>query len=255
MAERRKIQRFGWQRDLPDARDLVLENQKLGHMLPESVDLRDKCPPIVDQLELGSCVGNSVASAFRFEQMRQKAPNWQPSRLMIYFDARDIEGTSDFDSGCQIRDAIKSVVGHGVCPETDWPYDIARFAERPPPIAYSTAMNNQALQYRRIGYFLNSMISCLAGGLPFLVGFTVYESFESKKVTSTGVVPMPTDKERVVGGHAVLCVGMDQLKKTFLVMNSYGTGWGMDGYFTIPFDYLTNENMAGDRWCISKVES
>jgi len=253
MAKQRNIKRYGWTPDLPDNRDKVFEYMKLGH-LPDFVDLRDKCPPVVDQLELGSCVGNSIASAFRFEQMRQKAPDWQPSRLMIYYNARDLEGTEDYDSGSQIRDGIKSIADQGVCPETDWPYDITKFAERPPPSAYTTGLNNQAISYRRVGFSLHSMIACLALGLPFVFGFSVYQSFESDKVASTGVVPMPTDKESVVGGHAVLCVGLDRAKETFLIMNSWGTSWGMDGYFTMPLDYLTNPNLCDDRWVVSKVE-
>jgi len=254
MIKRRKIKRYGWTPDFPDNRDLVYETRKMGHILPEVVDLRPKCPPVQDQSNLGACTAHAICSAFQFEQMRQGVESWQPSRLMVYFNERDMEGTVDFDSGAQLRDGIKSIASLGVCPETDWPYDISKFTDRPHECAYKTALDHQALSYRRIGFIKNSMIDCLAQGLPFVFGFTCYESFESQEVTNTGMVPMPKENESVAGGHAVLCVGYNQPKKLFCFMNSYGTGWGENGFGWLPFDYLTNPNLADDRWQVSKVE-
>src|SRR5437763_1048873 len=82
--------------------------------------------------------------------------------------------------------------------------------------------------------------SCLASGYPFVFGFSVYESFESPRVAATGVVNLPRIGERVLGGHAVVAVGYDQKTSRFTVRNSWGARWGKDGYFTMPFQYLTN---------------
>ena len=48
------------------------------------------------------------------------------------------------DSGAQIRDGIKVVAQQGVPTETDWPYHIAKFAEKPPPKAFTDALKDQA---------------------------------------------------------------------------------------------------------------
>jgi C1A family cysteine protease len=98
------------------------------------------------------------------------------------------------------------------------------------------------------------MKSCLAAGFPFVFGFTVYESFESTEVEHTGVVPMPAPKEAVVGGHAVVAVGYKETDKRFIARNSWGTSWGQQGYFTIPYDYLTNSKLAGDMWTIRREQ-
>src|SRR5674536_26691 len=53
------------------------------------------------------------------------------SRLFIYYNERVMEGTVGTDSGAMIRDGIKTVNAVGACPESEWPYDIARFTEKP----------------------------------------------------------------------------------------------------------------------------
>jgi C1A family cysteine protease len=97
------------------------------------------------------------------------------------------------------------------------------------------------------------MKGCLASGYPFVYGFTVYESFESDEVAKTGAAPMPTAGEKVLGGHAVVAVGYDDASQRFISRNSWGTGWGMAGYFTIPYAYLTDGNLADDFWTIRLV--
>ena len=98
------------------------------------------------------------------------------------------------------------------------------------------------------------MKGCLAEGYPFVFGFAVYSSFESDDVTRTGVVPMPDpNTEEQVGGHAVMAVGYDDGEQRFLVRNSWGTDWGMAGYFTMPYAYLTDHQYSNDFWTIRGV--
>jgi C1A family cysteine protease len=92
----------------------------------------------------------------------------------------------------------------------------------------------------------------LAEGFPFVFGFTVYEAFESSAVARSGLVPMPRRGERALGGHAVLVVGYDAAVKKFLVRNSWGAGWGKEGYCWMPFAYLADRNLADDFWTIRR---
>jgi C1A family cysteine protease len=165
-----------------------------------------------------------------------------------------MEGTIASDSGAMVRDGLKAVARMGVCSELVWPYNIWRFADRPDAPSYAEALLNQVLSYRRLSADLRSMQSCLASGLPFVFGFSVYESFMSDAVMASGVVPMPDYSEQQVGGHAVLAVGYDMARRAFLVRNSWGTGWGLVGYCWMPFDYLSSPDLADDRWSIRLVE-
>jgi C1A family cysteine protease len=222
--------------------------------MPPSVDLRSSCPPVVDQGELGSCTANAIAGALEFDQMKEKLDDiFPPSRLFIYYNERVIEHTVTEDSGAMIRDGIKSVAKDGAPHESLWPYNIANFKNKPSAAAYKDAAKHPAILYQRLTQTLDQLKGCLASGYPFVFGFSVYESFESQAVAKSGKVPMPKAKEKQIGGHAVLGVGYDDASKRFIVRNSWGTGWGMAGYFTIPYAYLTDSNLSDDFWTIKQV--
>src|SRR5207253_6638191 len=140
-ARTRKIKRYGWIPDIPDQRDfLYAAPPAFLRALPPRVDLRPQCPPIYDQGQLGSCTANGIAGAIQFDRMKQHLePNFLPSRLFIYYNERVIEGTVNEDSGAMIRDGIKSVAQQGDCPETEWPYTIAQFTQKPSAQCYTDA--------------------------------------------------------------------------------------------------------------------
>lgn len=251
----RKTQWYGWIPDLPDHRDhLYAAPPEALVALPPSVDLRPQCPPVYDQGRLGSCTANAIAGAVEFDQMKQQlARTFVPSRLMIYYDEREMEGTVASDSGAMIRDGIKSVANQGACPEDEWPYDITKFQDKPPDSCYSDAAQHKVASYQAVTRDLNQMKGCLAAGYPFVFGFTVYQSFESPEVAKTGHAPLPTTSDQMLGGHAVVAVGYEDSNQWFIVRNSWGTGWGMQGYFTLPYTYLTQSKLSSDFWTIRVV--
>ena len=249
------MKKYGWKPDLPDKRDLVYKAPKLGlfKKAAPSVDLRSHMPAVYDQGQLGSCTANAIGAAFEFELIRQKE-NFMPSRLFIYYNERVIEGTVSSDSGAQIRDGIKTVVKNGVCSEKIWPYDITKFTKKPLTECYTSAAKFEVVQYLSVAQNVAQIVGCLNEGFPVIIGFTVYESFESQDVANSGVVPMPAPGEQVLGGHAVLVVGYISSQNRFIVRNSWGPSWGMGGYFTMPYAYLTDPNLSSDFWTIRTIK-
>jgi len=239
---------YGWRPDKPDTRDHKYEIEAFG-LLPKKVDLRKNCSPVQDQGELGSCTGNAIASALEFLDKKAGRKYYDYSRLFIYYNERVLENTVNSDAGAEIRDGIKTVNKTGCCYESLWPYIIENYTKKPPVTAYTQAKTHLYTKYQRL-CTVDQYKSCLASGYPFVFGFTVYESFESDMVAKTGVVSMPAPNENILGGHAVLAVGYDDNTQRFTVQNSWGTTWGQNGFFTIPYDYLGNTDLADDFWVI-----
>ena len=217
--------------------------------LPSHVDLRQTMPPVYDQGQLGSCTANALCSVMQYDD------NIQGSRLFLYYNERKLENDINDDAGAALSDGIKCLQKYGVCPETMWVYDISKFVTKPTNECYDLALKHKAIKVKNILQDITAMKTALHNACPFVVGITVYESFESSIVAETGVVPMPTSNEKNLGGHAVVCVGYDDEKKVWIMRNSWGEAWSpeMKGYFTIPYLYLLDSSLASDLWYISKA--
>ena len=243
---------YGWVPQIPDHRDFIYEPlDKTISNLPPLVDLRPNCPPIYDQGQLGSCTGNGIAFIHEFDQLKQNASSFTPSRLAIYYDERKLEGTIKSDAGANIRDGIKVIATIGTASETLWSYNITKFSKKPPVKYYTAAKLHTSVTYKAVVNNLPTIKACLAENFPIVFGFTVYSSFESDVVASTGVMPMPKKGEQVLGGHCVAMVGYDDVKQVLFCRNSWGENWGLAGYFTMPYAFVANN--CSDLWQVSQI--
>jgi C1A family cysteine protease len=243
---------YGFKRDTFDSRDFFHPPSTVDDH-PNSVDLRSGFTAPYDQGKLGSCTANAIAGALEYDETKQGLELGRPSRLFIYYNERDIEGTINEDSGAMLRDGIKCINRLGYCSEESWRYDISRFREKPPSSCYTEARQHHSLEYKRVPQTLRDIKTILAGGYPIVFGIAVYESFESPTTTRTGVVPMPLPHERMLGGHAIAMVGYDEEKKHVICRNSWGEVWGDNGYFYLPYEYVTNASLASDFWTVTRV--
>jgi C1A family cysteine protease len=243
---------FQWKPDKLDVRDYKYNiTQKVS---PNVVDLRPFCSPVEHQGNLGSCTGQAIAGAIELINKRKNKPN-DVSRLFIYYYERLLIGTVNYDSGAYIRDGIKVTNKQGASLEHFWPYITNNFRQEPTLEARSDALKRKVTRYERITNF-DGCIDALTNGFPIVMGFQVYSSFMSMSVAKTGIMPYPNvNRERRLGGHAVLLVGYDKVKKVFIARNSWGTGWGDKGYFYMPFKVVTNTSMSGDFWIIKDVNN
>jgi len=237
-------------KDPQDLRDKVYPTEhKDTSTLPTAVDLRPKFSPIVDQGQLGSCTANAIASGLReYLELQAGRSLIRLSRLFLYWHEREMEGTVNEDSGAFIRDGMKVLQTIGCAPEADYPYDIAKFMQSPSIQAEADAGSYKISEYHRILNF-EAMQSALAAGNPVVLGISVYSSFESEAVARTGKVPLPKQGEQLLGGHAVLAVGYKKIGCTLyaIVRNSWGTGWGDQGYFYLPKKFF-DKGYVSDMW-------
>jgi len=244
---------YGRNPDRHDDRDHKY-SAPIAHLqaLPPLVDLRGQDSPIEDQGELGSCTSFASGAAFRFDLRKQGLSDFVISHLFEYYNSR-AKSQKHEDSGATIRDAIKALNTYGACPESEWPYNIEAFASKPPARCYTDAKKDRALTYLRVSQNLAQMKACLASGFPFVIGISVYESFESDEVVKTGIVPMPSQDEEFLGGHALLVVGYQDSTQRFTVRNSWGSGFADKGYVYLPYQYLEDRNLASDFWVVQTI--
>lgn len=249
MSERK----FPLKREKRDLRDFHFMSRSFvsPEELPKKVDLRQKMSPVVDQGSLGSCTANAIVSGLREFLLIKGEESWEAlSRLFLYWHERELEGHIQEDSGAYIRDGMKVLNKIGVCPETDYPYQISRFRDKPTAAAERHAGTYTIGEYHRIAD-LYALKAALAEGLPVVIGIIVYESFESQEVAATGKVPFPKKtKERVLGGHALLAVGYTDRGKggNVIVRNSWGTRWGDEGYCYMPYRMFEDPQCVMDMW-------
>ena len=247
-------QKYHWIRDKVDARDHIYQIPTIATKLPASMDLRKWDSPIEDQGALGSCTGNAIAGAIELIN-RKNSKKHNVSRLFIYYQERVLEGSVYYDAGAYIRDGMKACNRWGAPIEELWPYNEWQFANKPTTPAYTDASKRKVTGYQRCLNFAAVKVA-IAAGNPVVVGFDVYDSFESAQVERTGLMPYPnTRTESLLGGHAVCLVGYNDRQSRFIARNSWGTSWGDNGYFYMPYRVIQDTNMSDDFWLINAVQN
>ena len=273
---------FGWLPDLPSISDYTVDHEKVKPLLakvckprkkdalPEKADLRDWCPPIEDQLDLGSCTANAGVGMVEYYERRAFGRHIDASRLFLYKTTRDLLKSTG-DTGAYLRTTMEAMVLFGLPPESYWPYVVKDFDKEPSAFLYSFGQNYQALNYYRLdpagtekAALLRQIRTNISSGLPLMFGFTVYNSYTQATSANKGAIPYPVKGDKVVGGHAVMAIGYDdaiQIKNgsakatsgAFLIRNSWGTAWGDSGYGWLPYEYVL-KGQAADWWALISQE-
>lgn len=252
----------GWRKQRQDARDAFysLRFPRSFHWgrVPPAVDLAYKCSAIEDQGELGSCTACALAGAVE-ANANKPSRRIEVSRLFGYYATRwlmELDQTTErrqcveADTGATLRDTIKAAARFGMVDEALWPYS-KPFCDVPPRELWFVAAEHRVTSYHSIADGdLETVKAVLAQGFLVLVGLQAFADILSAEVARTGDVPMP--RGHYIGGHAVALVGYDDAPehRRFRFRNSWGAGWGAEGYGTLSYDYVANPSWAADFWCV-----
>jgi C1A family cysteine protease len=250
--------KYGWKRDHPDHRDRVYGvAAHVMQTLPRKVDLRVKCPDLYNQADSNTCTGQSTGFAIHYDRGIESPgvdiESLQPSALFPYYNGRTLDHSEDMDGGCQIRNVMKGLNKYGYCDEELWPFDLDKICVRPATAAYEQASHRDIVDYRRVGQSADLIRAALASERPVIFGISIYTSFESDQVATSGEIPMPGSKESFLGGHAIAAVGYDDDLQLVIFRNSWGIGWGDRGYGYLPYRLVFDPNLAADFWTVKTV--
>lgn len=257
---------LGRRPDKYDPKDRRFAPVRLGFAssVPEHVDLRG--PRADDQGGIGSCGAHAIT-----RMMEHMWPEFgDVSRLDIYGGVREMRNEFYEDSGVETRDLFKFVRKSGGIEENAWPYNVAniyRKLTRRPDKVYRLA------SYERLRNE-QDIIECLSSGYKFVLGYSMYESFDGEEIARTGVMTMPDPRrEKFIGGHAVCVEGYslnfketDAFKQSgvdpalvenraLLICNSWGESWGLAGRFWMPMSYALAPATGNDAWTGKRYEN
>lgn len=230
-----------------DPRDyLLLFSSRSGS---RAVDLRSRMPPVYRQDGLQSCTAQATGAAVHFSSRSAT-----PSRLFLWYNTRSVRGDMVNNVGCTIRDAVHSVVKQGVCREELWPYVRDMFDDKPSELCYAEAANWKMELYARVNQEVSQVEGALLSDLPVIFGMKTHKSFSDAGGTGLVKVPDPPNDPHM-GGHAMLIVGADPVRRVFIVRNSWGDTWGDKGHCYIPYELMMNTSYVFDLWVVKDLDS
>src|SRR6266850_1597036 len=225
---------LGYHPDLPDHRDCgwkqlgdflkettAAKNERVKGLLervedkaPDKFNLGDDTthplPPIENQGRTNSCTANAAVGLVEYLYRWATGSYNDFSRLFVYYNARKLLGCTE-DKGAYIRSTFQAMRLFGVPPETERPFDPERLNSEPNPYNYSYASNFKTMTYARLDAYgdppeavQERLKQILYTGFPVEFGFPVYSCIQNLK---DFVIPVPTQMDQLLGGHAVLAVG------------------------------------------------
>jgi C1A family cysteine protease len=260
--------RCGWVGDLPDHRDITVEQPRITKMLrrlrvadssarlPKEVDLRECCPPVADQGQLATSSAHASVSLVQYFQRRSSGKLLMPSRLFVDYNAARLSGAQG-PCGVSLRASLKAMMRFGLPPERYWPYEPQRFRQPPDPFTYGFHRSLRRCLYIKLdsrrhsgGDTLRVVRAFLAAGFSCVCGFPLPTT-----VSSSPDIFFPVHREEAGDGHAVLVVGyadnrwIRSDKGALLIVNSWGPTWGESGFGWLPYAYV-EERLAMDFWTL-----
>ncbi len=218
--------------------------------LPEKTSLRAFSGPIRSQGKAGFChsfTGTALKNLQETQEWGERQYNFSPLGLARAVKARD---GIVYTEGSTLIEVCKVLCEKGVFDEAFYPYGEYKAGSLLfPPLLLTEEEQDNIPRYLCQNYArvdtLEDLKQSLAKGNPVMLGITCGESIYEPV---NGCIGLPLG-EFQIGGHAILAIGYDDEKeetirgrhyKGFIeCQNSWGAEYGDEGYFWLPYEYLT----------------
>lgn len=193
------------------------DKRSRGYGIRETIEAKKprsytwRCDKVLDQGEEGACVGASMTHELIARPAEVTGLTMKFAREKVYWEAQKIDpwpggsypGASPSYEGTSVLAGIKTLQRYGYISEYRWAFG------------------------------LKDLIMAVGYKGPAVLGLVWYEGmFEPH---SCGHLHIGGD---VIGGHAILCNGVDVPGQRFRLHNSWGTRWGDRGEAWVSFDEM-----------------
>ncbi|MGB0933341.1 MAG: C1 family peptidase [Lishizhenia sp.] len=222
----------------------LADNRK--NPLPERVDLRKYCPTAKNQGQQGSCVAWAAAYAGRtIIEAQRTGQNPDQIAFSPSFMYNQIKIKNSNCQGSYIKRAMDNMLNQGAVDFQDFRYTDQDCSALPSRSLLQKAAKYKTRGFQRLTeegrsktYEMLAMKQNLAKGSPIIIGMMVGGSFMQDMMNKPAWIPSQNDyAQRGFGGHAMCVVGYDDYLNggSFLLMNSWGTDWGKDGFAWVRY--------------------
>lgn len=202
-----------------DNRDYLLESiYPVQVALPEVWDMRPDLPPVKDQGTQGTCSAQTAACMKEWQERKDLGIS-EPFSPQFVYNLRQNQGSE----GMFPRDTMDILNKTGIVLESNYPYNSRK--------KITEALKKEASKYVIQGYAqigtVDSLKKALFANGPCYIAFPVFNA-NKMEFWKQDFPNQPSQ-----GGHAVTVVGYT--KDSFIIRNSWSTGWGDGGYTYYKF--------------------
>lgn len=216
----------------------ITEEDKNTTLPDEYYDIiKNKLPKISNQGKENNCLGQIMATIKYYQELIDNPPSetginpQEYSPEFIYEERMDKMNKS----GMSFNECLKIMIKQGSLPKTDYERylhyhnEYSRTQNKKKLIENQRYYEEYAKNFCIAGYCYLSTIEQVKHGIfkygPVFIGLPMYNRENNFWIQN--------DNETLMGGHAVLLVGWTT--KGFILRNSWGTDWGINGYVNFPY--------------------
>jgi TIR domain/Papain family cysteine protease len=177
----------------------------------------------------GAVAGLALVTAMEASFAQQRRPVTLSARY-LYEKAKRLDRFGPKTEGTDMAAVLYVAETFGAPPEDRWPY-FAGSRDLPKGVTWEK-MDEAAGQFRARAFRLSryeDIPQHLKQGRPVVAEIKVTDAWMSDEAAKTGLIKLGV-KETLMGGHAVVIVGFDLADSSIKFANSWGVGWGANGF-------------------------
>jgi len=234
----------------------IIEDIEIPDDLPVAYDLSEFMPPVRSQGGQGSCV--SWATAYYLKSYQEKVQFGYDYRsfedvMSPAFVYNQTKANPNCGSGSAVTDALEILKTQGVSTWQDFPYSDQICVTLPPEDLLEKAGQHKIKDYFSVEVSLtntdpnftqiNLMKTLLSQNNPIVLSMNI-KRLNFENATQCIATSFNESSDPFGCGHVVLIVGYSDTLNAFKFVNSWGTGWGDEGYCWINYDFFLPTDAA-----------